>query len=152
MLLDFSQAFLFIIHGVVFVAITLLVGWLIRPDRPNAEKLLTYECGEDPVSSAQIPFNNRFYVVALMFLIFEVEVILLFPWAMVMSDFGWYGFWAMLIFVGLIFIGFAYEYGKGALEWEKPEPQIPKYVEGEGVIMNLGIKPVEEPSKSTDRA
>lgn len=136
MLAEFGNIMLFLLHGTVFVAITLLVAWLIRPHRPSAEKLTTYECGEDPAGSAWIQFNNRFYVVALMFLVFEVEVVLLFPWSLVFQDFGWYGFWVMIIFVGLILIGFAYEIGKKNLEWDVPEPVTARYEPGIGVVMD----------------
>lgn len=134
MLADYGFALLFIIIGAVFAGITLLVAWILRPDRPSPEKLTTYECGEDPVGSAWIQFNNRFYVIALMFLIFEVEVVLLFPWATVFQGMGWYAFWAMIVFVSLIFVGFLYELGKGDLEWDKPQPVIPRYVDGIGVV------------------
>jgi NADH-quinone oxidoreductase subunit A len=134
MLPEFANILLFFIHGIVFVALSLLVAKLIRPSRPNDLKLSTYECGEETIGSARVQFNNRFYIIALMFLVFEVEVVLLFPWAVVYQDLGWYGFLAMLIFVSLIFIGFIYELGTGNLEWDKPEPKIPEYAEGVGVV------------------
>ena len=134
MIAEFGNILIFLIHGTVFVGIAMLVAWLLRPHRPSEEKLMTYECGEDAVGSAWIRFNNRFYIVALMFLVFEVEVILLFPWALVYQDFGWYAFWAMIIFVGLILIGFVYEIGKGNLEWDVPEPKTSRYEEGVGVV------------------
>ncbi len=135
MLAEYGYALIFVIIGTVFASITMLVAWMLRPDRPSPEKLSTYECGEDPVGTAWIQFNNRFYVIALMFLIFEVEVVLLFPWAVVFQSMGWYAFWAMIVFVSLIFVGFLYELGKGALQWDKPQPVIPRYVEGVGVVM-----------------
>ncbi len=135
MLADYGYVLLFVINGAVFAGITLLVAWMLRPNRPSPEKLSTYECGEDPVGNAWIQFNNRFYVIALMFLIFEVEVVLLFPWAIVFQSMGWYAFWAMIVFVSLIFVGFLYELGKGDLQWDKPQPVTPRYVEGVGVII-----------------
>ncbi len=134
MLTEFGYVFLFLLIGIVFVAGGLFAAWLLRPNRPSFEKLTTYECGEDPVGNSWIRFNIRFYVVALLFLIFDVEVVLLFPWAVVYQDFGWYAFGAMVVFVSLIFIGFAYELGKGDLRWDKPEPRIPRYEKGIGVI------------------
>lgn len=134
MITNFGAILLFLILGAVFVAVSLSVAKLIRPDRPNGEKLSTYECGEVPVGSARIQFNNRFYIIGLMFLIFEVEVLLLFPWAMVFKDLGWYAFWAMFVFVFLIFIGFAYELGKGNLKWDIPAPIQPEYIEEIGVV------------------
>ena len=144
MLAEFGNILLFLIHGVVFVAITLVVAWLLRPNRPSHEKLLTYECGEDAVGSAWIRFNNRFYIVALMFLVFEVEVVLLFPWALVFQELGWYAFWAMIIFVGLILIGFVYEIGKGNLEWDMPEPATSTYEKNIGVISSYKQRTPEE--------
>ena len=134
MLADYGYVLLFLVNGVVFAGITLLVSWMLRPNRPDEEKLMTYECGEDPVGSAWIQFNNRFYVIALMFLIFEVEVVLLFPCATVYQDLWWYAFWAMIVFVSLIFVGFLYELGKGDLEWDKPQPEVPRYIDGVGVV------------------
>lgn len=134
---EFGHILLFLTHGAVFVALSLLVAKLIRPHRPNAEKLSTYECGEEPVGTARIQFNNRFYIIGLMFLIFEVEVLLLFPWAMVFKTVGWYAFWAMFVFVFLIFIGFAYELGKGNLKWDIPAPVRPGYIEGVGVVEDV---------------
>jgi NADH-quinone oxidoreductase subunit A len=135
MLAEYGYVLLFLVNGAVFAGITLLVAWMLRPNRPSPEKLSTYECGEDPVGSAWIQYNNRFYVIALMFLIFEVEVVLLFPWAVVFKSMGWYAFWAMIVFVSLIFVGFLYELGKGDLQWDKPQPVVPRYVEGIGVVM-----------------
>jgi NADH-quinone oxidoreductase subunit A len=136
MLAEYGYALLFLLNGVVLASLTLLVAWLLRPSRPNPEKLSTYECGEEPVGNAWIQFNNRFYVIALMFLVFEVEVVLLFPWAVVYQDLGWYAFWAMMVFVALIFVGFLYELGKGELQWDKPRPVVPRYVEGIGVVQD----------------
>ncbi len=135
MLADYGYVLLFVVNGAVFAGITLLVAWMLRPNRPSPEKLSTYECGEEPVGEAWIQFNNRFYVIALMFLIFEVEVVLLFPWAIVFQSMGWYAFWAMIVFVSLIFVGFLYELGKGDLQWDKPQPVVPRYVEGVGVVL-----------------
>jgi len=134
MIEDFGYVLLFLVTGALFVGVALFVSKLIRPDRPNAEKLLTYECGEIPFGNARVQFNNRFYIIGLMFLIFEVEILLLFPWATVFKDVGWLAFWAMFIFVFLIFIGFIYELGKGQLKWDLPKPVRPTYVDGVGVM------------------
>lgn len=134
MIAEFGNSFLFLIIGVLFVAMCLMMAKMLRPNRPNAEKLATYECGETPFGSARVQFNNRFYIIGLMFLIFEVEILLLFPWVMVFQDIGWYAFSAMIVFVFLIFIGFAYELGKGHLQWDIPKPIIPRYEEGVGVV------------------
>lgn len=134
MLSDFGYVLLFIITGALFVGIALFVSKLVRPDRPGDVKLMTYECGEVPVGDARVQFNNRFYITGLMFLIFEVEILLLFPWALVFKDIGWFAFAAMFVFVSLIFIGFIYELGKGQLKWDVPVPRLPQYVEGVGVV------------------
>jgi len=134
MLVDFSYVLLFIATGAIFVGIALFVSSLIRPDRPNAAKLMTYECGEVPFGNARIQFNNRFYIIGLMFLIFEVEILLLFPWAVVFKEVGVFALVAMFVFVFLIFIGFVYELGKGHLKWDIPVPKVPEYVEGVGVV------------------
>lgn len=134
MLTDFGYVLLFFVTGAIFVGIALFVAKLIRPDRPNATKLMTYECGEVPFGDARVQFNNRFYIIGLMFLIFEVEILLLFPWAVVFKEIGWFAFAAMFVFVFLIFIGFIYELGKGELKWEVPVPIIPEYIKGVGVI------------------
>lgn len=134
MLTQFGFALLFFLTGAIFVGIALFVSKLIRPDRPNSTKLMTYECGEIPFGNARVQFNNRFYIIGLLFLIFEVEILLLFPWAVVFKEIGWFAFAVMFLFVFLIFIGFVYELGKGQLKWEIPKPQIPEYIEGIGVV------------------
>lgn len=134
MLAEFGNILLFIVLGIAFVVVTMTVARLLRPNRPNPAKLMTYECGEIPIGNARVQFNNRFYVIGLMFLIFEVEILLLFPWVMVFKDIGWFAFASMSVFVFLIFIGFAYELGKGHLQWDVPRPIIPRYVEGVGVV------------------
>ncbi len=134
MLSEFGYVLLFFVTGAIFVGVALFVASLIRPNRPNEIKLMTYECGEIPFGNARVQFNNRFYIIGLMFLIFEVEILLLFPWAVVYKDIGWFAFAAMFVFVFLIFIGFIYELGKGQLKWDIPKPKIPEYIEGVGVV------------------
>lgn len=134
MITDFGYVLLFIVTGSLFVGVALFVAKLIRPDRPNEAKLMTYECGEIPFGDARIQFNNRFYIIGLMFLIFEVEILLLFPWAVVFKEIGWFAFLVMFVFVSLIFVGFIYELGKGQLKWDVPVPRVPRYVEGVGVV------------------
>jgi len=96
---------------------------LIRPKRPTKEKLSIYECGEDPVGSPWVKFNIRFYVIALIFLIFDVEVVLLFPWALSYKEYGVYGFLVGLIFLLILTLGMAYEFRKGDIQWARPEPK-----------------------------
>jgi NADH-quinone oxidoreductase subunit A len=134
MLTEFGNIFIFFIVGAVFTAGGLIAAWLLRPHRPYPAKLLTYECGEVPIGDAQVKFNIRFYVVALIFLIFEVEVVFLFPWALVFKQYGMFAFLEMLIFVAILVVGYAYVWIKGDLEWDKPVPILPGYVKGTGVV------------------
>jgi NADH-quinone oxidoreductase subunit A len=121
MLTEFGKAFIFILLAAIFVVAIVYLSKLIRPARPTKEKLTTYECGENPEGSPWIKFNIRFYVVALIFLIFDVEVVLLIPWALGYKAFGMTGFLVGLIFLVLLGLGMAYEWRKGDLEWEKPK-------------------------------
>ena len=120
MLLDYGNVLIFLLLGALFIGFNLFLGSLLRPKNPSEEKLSTYECGEEPVGGSWIQFNIRFYVIALDFIIFDVEVVLLYPWAVVAKDFGWYGFGAVLIFVGVLLLGLAYAWRKGALDWVRP--------------------------------
>ena len=123
MLTDFGRILAFFIVGAVFTAGGLIASWLLRPNRPYQQKLSTYECGEEPIGESRIKFNVRFYVVALIFLVFEVEVIFLFPWAMVFKQFGMFAFLEMLFFLAILIVGYAYVWMKGDLEWDKPIPE-----------------------------
>ncbi len=125
MLTEFGKVLIFILVAILFVIVVLFVSKIIRPNRPTYEKLTTYECGENPQGSPWIKFNIRFYVVALIFLIFDVEVVLLIPWALVYKDFGLAGFIAGSFFLLLLALGIAYEWRKGDLEWDRPQPNIP---------------------------
>ncbi len=126
MLTEFGKIFVFILLAGGFVAIALVASSIIRPSRPTKEKMKTYECGEDPVGSPWVRFNIRFYVVALIFIIFDVEVVMLFPWALVYKNFGVYGFVVGIIFLLVLFLGMAYEWRKGDLEWARPKINPPK--------------------------
>lgn len=125
MISEFGIALLFFILGFMFVGISIFSSALIRPHRPNPIKNSTYECGEQPIGGAWIRFNFRFYVVALVFLLFDVEVVLLFPWALVFKELGVFAYIAMLVFFFILIIGLAYDLGKGYLDWDKPSPVIP---------------------------
>lgn len=126
MLTEFGKILIFIILGIVFIIITLYLSKLIRPTRPTYEKQKVYECGENPEGSPWVKFNIRFYVVALIFLIFDVEVVLLFPWALAYKEFGFYGFAVGLIFLLILGLGMVYEWRKGDLEWARPQTKPPK--------------------------
>lgn len=120
MLTEFGKVFIFILVAILFVVAVVYVAKLLRPHRPTHEKLLTYECGENPEGSPWVKFNIRFYVVALIFLIFDVEVVLLIPWALVYQEYGLIGFAVGAVFLLLLGLGMAYEWRKGDLEWERP--------------------------------
>ncbi len=108
--------------ALLFVAISLVLSRLIRPKgRYSPEKYTTYECGENPQGMAWIQFNIRFYVFALIFIIFDVEIIFLLPWAVVFKNLGPFAFLEGLIFVGILVVGLAYVWRKGDLAWVKPE-------------------------------
>ena len=108
----------FIIIGLVIGGAMLGAGALISSSKPNSEKNSPYECGFPAFESAHIPFDVRFYLVAILFIIFDLETAFLFPWALVLRKIGGYGLGAMSIFLGLLVIGFIYEWKRGALEWE----------------------------------
>jgi NADH-quinone oxidoreductase subunit A len=128
----FSQILLFVVGGTLFVVSALLVSKLIRPNRPNAQKLSSYESGETPQGPAWIQFNLRFYVLALIFILFEVEIVFLFPWSVVFANkelmdqtngmWGWFAFTEMLIFILVLVIGLAYAWKMGHLDWVKSTP------------------------------
>jgi len=125
MLTDFGRVFLFFIIAAIFVAAGLIVARLLRPHRWYHGKLTTYECGEEPVGTPWVQYNIRFYVVALIFLIFDVEIVFLFPWAVVYQNLGMFAFVEMVIFLVILLVGYAYVWRKGDLEWDRPEPEIP---------------------------
>ncbi len=126
MLTEFGRVLIFFILGGVFVAGGLITARLLRPSRPYPAKLTTYECGEEAVGSPWVKFNIRFYVVALIFVIFEVEVLFLFPWALVYQKLGLFAFIEMMIFIVILLVGLAYVWVKGDLDWDKPRPYVPK--------------------------
>jgi len=98
--------------------ISLVLGHLISPTRPDQEKNSPYECGFEAFEDARMKFDVRYYLVAILFIIFDLEIAFLFPWATVLDELGMFGFVAMMIFLGILVIGFIYEWKKGALEWE----------------------------------
>lgn len=121
MLTDFGKILVFIILAAIFVAIAFIINRFLRPVRPTTEKLMTYECGENPIGTPWIKFNVRFYVVALIFLLFDVEITLLIPWAVVYKEFGFYGFSVGILFLFILMLGMLYEWRKGDLDWIRPE-------------------------------
>src|SRR5690242_21459568 len=93
-------------------------GSLVSPSRPDPEKLSPYECGFEAFEDARMKFDVRYYLIAILFILFDLEIAFLFPWAVVLPEIGAFGFWSMMIFLAVLVIGFAYEWRKGALEWE----------------------------------
>ena len=136
MLTDFGYILLFVIAGLALLGLMLTISRFLRPHRPNEEKLTTYESGEDPLGNANVQFNVRFYVIALIFVLFEVELLFLFPWSIVFGnddlisqtngDWGWFAMGEMTVFVGILIFGLAYAWAKGYLDWVRPTPQIPE--------------------------
>ena len=106
------------IIGGVLILIGLMLGRLMGHARPDSEKQSPYECGFEAFEDARMKFDVRYYLVAILFIIFDLEIAFLFPWAVALGDIGMAGFWAMMIFLGVLVIGFIYEWRKGALEWE----------------------------------
>jgi NADH-quinone oxidoreductase subunit A len=124
MLNEFSHVFAYLILAFIFVAAGVMTNMIIRPKNGNTLKLSAYECGEDPIGQSWMKFNIRFYVVALIFILFDVEIVFLFPWALVFKKMGWLAFNEMLVFVTILFVGFAYAWVKGDLDWVRPKPYI----------------------------
>ncbi|MEH6306348.1 NADH-quinone oxidoreductase subunit A [Olivibacter sp. CPCC 100613] len=131
---EFGKVFIYLIVGTLLVLFTLLLGKLLSPRKPNAIKSSTYECGEVAQGSSWIQFNARFYVIALVFLLFDVEMVFIFPWTTIFGAtelinadgrWGWYTLAEMFIFIGILLIGLLYVWKKGDLEWVKPNPSQP---------------------------
>ena len=118
LLASYLPIFIFLGIAVVIAAIAVMASVLIVPQKPDPEKTSAYECGFVAFTDARHKFDVRFYLVAILFIIFDLEVAFLFPWAVSLGDTGVFGFWSMMIFLGILTIGFIYEWRKGALEWE----------------------------------
>ena len=130
MLADYATVLVFILLGAVTVALMLGISRLIQPRNPTAVKLDTYECGEIPVGSSWVQFNIRFYVVALIFLIFDVEVALLYPWAVIFKKLGLLAFVEAFIFIVILLAGLAYLWKEGDLDWVRTLQETPAAKEG----------------------
>ncbi len=118
MLEGYFPILMFIAVGLVMGAALLAVGFILGPNRPDTEKDSPYECGFEPFEDARMKFDVRYYLVAILFIIFDLEIAFLFPWAVVLDKIGLVGFIAMAVFLGVLVVGFIYEWKKGALEWE----------------------------------
>ena len=133
-LTEFGKIFIFLIIGIVLVCGTLFLSKLLALNRPTPLKLSSYECGEEPSGNSWVQFNSRFYVIALIFLLFDVEMIFIFPWTTVFAQksliaaneiWGWLTFTEMFIFVAILLIGLVYVWRKGDLDWIRPEQKLP---------------------------
>ncbi|MBS0335981.1 MAG: NADH-quinone oxidoreductase subunit A [Proteobacteria bacterium] len=118
MLAEYFPVLLFIIVAVGVGVVPMVLGRLVGPSRPDAEKLSPYECGFEAFEDARMKFDVRYYLVAILFILFDLEIAFLFPWAVVLNDIGLFGFLSMMVFLGILVVGFVYEWMKGALEWE----------------------------------
>ena len=118
MLLNYLPVLIFIIVGVIVGTAMVSVGAILGPHRPDSDKLSPYECGFEAFEDSRMKFDVRYYLVAILFIIFDLEIAFLFPWAIVLDKIGLFGFMAMMIFLSVLVVGFIYEWRKGALEWE----------------------------------
>lgn len=122
LLLDYLTRYfpilLFIGIALAFGVVTLLISYLVQPKYPEPEKLSPYECGSEPFSDARMPFPVRYYIFAMLFVIFDIEVIFLYPWAVTFYEIGLVGLVEMLIFIALFLVAYVYAWKKGALEWD----------------------------------
>ena len=122
MLENYFPILMFILVGIALGVVPVMIGGglsrLLGVHRPDAEKLSPYECGFEPFEDSRMKFDVRYYLVAILFIIFDLEVAFLFPWAVAFGKLGVTGFWSMMVFLAVLTVGFAYEWKKGALEWE----------------------------------
>src|SRR5438128_8108052 len=118
MLAEYFPILLFILVGIGVGVAPMVLGRLLGPHRPNPEKLSPYECGFEAFEDARMKFDVRYYLVAILFILFDLEIAFLFPWAVSLNAIGLFGFVSMMIFLGILVVGFVYEWVKGALEWE----------------------------------
>ena len=118
LLADYLPLVIFIGVSMAIALALLVAPFLVAYSKPDPEKLSAYECGFNAFDDARMKFDVRFYLVAILFIIFDLEVAFLFPWAITFGELGWLGFWSMMIFLGVLTVGFAYEWKKGALEWD----------------------------------
>ena len=124
--MNFGPILIFFGAAIAVVFAALLTSRLLAPHKPNPVKLSTYECGEEPVGSPWIRFNTRFYVIALIFIVFDVEVLFLYPWAVNLKSLGMFAWIEMAVFMVILAIGLAYVWAKGDLEWIKPKAGTPE--------------------------
>jgi len=115
---EYLPILVFIGVALLFAMVIVVASFLVARQNPDAEKLSPYECGFEPFADARSRFDVRYYLVSILFIIFDLEVAFLFPWAASLGAIGLFGFWSMIVFLGVLTVGFIYEWRKGALEWE----------------------------------
>ena len=115
---SYLPVLLFILVGIAVGIAPQVLGYILGPNRPDAAKNSPYECGFEAFENARMQFDVRYYLVAILFILFDLEIAFLFPWAVALKDVGATGFWAVVIFLAILVVGFAYEWKKGALDWE----------------------------------
>ena len=115
---NYLPILIFIAVGIFMGIAPMVAGFVLGPRRPDAEKTSPYECGFEAFEDSRMKFDMRYYLVAILFIIFDLEIAFLFPWAVVLDEIGMFGFLAMMLFLGVLVVGFIYEWKKGALEWE----------------------------------
>jgi NADH-quinone oxidoreductase subunit A len=118
MLENYLPILVFLVMGIIFGVVPVIAGFLLGPHRPETAKLSPYECGFEAFEDSRMKFDVRYYLVAILFIIFDLEIAFLFPWAIILDEIGVFGFIAMMIFLAILVIGFIYEWKRGALEWE----------------------------------
>ena len=118
MLENYLPILVFLLVGIAVGIVPIVIGYLLGPDKPDNEKLSPYECGFEAFEDSRMKFDVRYYLVAILFIIFDLEIAFLFPWAVVLDTIGMPGLIAMAVFLGILVVGFIYEWKKGALEWE----------------------------------
>lgn len=118
MLDNYLPVLIFITIGIIVGVFPIVAGFLLAPNRPDAQKNSPYECGFEAFEDARMRFDVRYYLVAILFILFDLEIAFLFPWAVVLDSIGMFGFLAMMLFLAILVVGFIYEWKKGALEWE----------------------------------
>jgi len=118
MIENYLPVLIFIMVGLAVGGVMIALGFVLAPNKPDSAKTSPYECGFEAFEDARMKFDVRYYLVAILFILFDLEIAFLFPWAVVLEQIGWFGYIAMSIFLGILVIGFIYEWKKGALEWE----------------------------------
>lgn len=118
MLETYLPVLIFILIGIAFGCIPILLSYFVSPKKPDSVKCAPYECGFAPFEDARVPFQVKYYLIAILFILFDLETAFFFPWAVSLRNIGWFGFISMMIFLSMLVVGFIYEWKSGALEWE----------------------------------